>query len=108
VRGGVLVQAAPTEAETQFLPGVADAEAGVLGIVGWADMMAPDACRRIVDLALHPKLKALRPMLQDFADLDWILRLALSPALRAMVEHDLAFDVRSSRGAPCDPNHRQL
>ena len=92
VRGGVLVQAAPTEAETQFLLDAADASDGVLGVVGWCDLQAPDAPARIARLARHAKLKGLRPMLQDIADPDWILDPLLAPALQAMVEHDLVFD----------------
>lgn len=90
--GGVLVQAAPTEAETSHLLALADAHAQVLGVVGWVDWLAPDAPARIAALARHPKLKGLRPMLQDIADPDWILQPALTPCLRAMAEHGLVFD----------------
>lgn len=92
ISGGVLVQAAPTEAETHFLLAQADAHPQVLGVVGWVDLLAPDAVDRIGQLARHPKLKGLRPMLQDLADPDWILQPALRPALQAMAEHGLVFD----------------
>jgi L-fuconolactonase len=92
VSGGVLVQAAPTEAETTFLLAQADAHPAVLGVVGWAGLLAADAPQRIAALARHPKLKALRPMLQDLDDPDWILLPALTPALEAMAAHGLVFD----------------
>jgi L-fuconolactonase len=92
VRGGVLVQAAPTEAETRFLLQQAKGASDVLGVVGWADMLAGDAPGRIADLASEPKLKALRPMLQDIPDPDWILQDALLPAFEAMLRCELAFD----------------
>lgn len=92
ITGGVLVQAAPNEAETHFLLAQADAHPQVLGVVGWVDMLAPDAVARIAQLARHPKLKGLRPMLQDIADPDWILQPALTPALMAMAYHGLVFD----------------
>ena len=92
VQGGVLVQAAPTDAETEFLLAQAEREPAVLGVVGWADLLAADAPLRIARLAARPKLKALRPMLHDLPDAQWILQPALEPALRAMVEHGLAFD----------------
>ena len=92
VQGGVLVQAAPTEAETEFLLAQAEAEPAVLGVVGWADLLAADAPSRIARLTARPKLKALRPMLHDLPDAQWILQAALEPALRAMVDHGLAFD----------------
>lgn len=92
ITGGVLVQAAPTEAETEFLLVQADANPAVLGVVGWVDLLAADAPQRIARLAKHPKVKGLRPMLQDVADPDWILQRALDPAISAMVEHGLVFD----------------
>ncbi|WP_411886670.1 amidohydrolase family protein [Polaromonas sp. YR568] len=92
ISSGVLVQAAPTEAETQFLLAQADANPAVLGVVGWVDMLAADATARIEALARHPRLKGLRPMLQDIADAEWILQPALEPALRAMAACGLVFD----------------
>ena len=92
VHGGVLVQAAPTEAETRFILEQANAHTAVLGVVGWVDMLAPDAPKRIADLAKQPKLKGLRPMLQDLADVRWILQDPLAPAIQAMVQHCLVFD----------------
>jgi len=92
VQGGVLVQAAPTEAETDFLLAQAEPDAAVLGVVGWVDLLAADAPQRIARLAARPKLKALRPMLHDLPDPAWVLQPALEPALRALVEHGLAFD----------------
>ena len=92
VSGGVLVQAAPTEAETQFLLAQADAHPAVLGVVGWVDLGAANAPARIEALARHPKLKGLRPMLQDIDDPEWILQAALAPALQAMSDCGLVFD----------------
>ena len=92
VTAGVLVQAAPTEAETAFLLEQADAHPAVRGVVGWVDLLAPDAPRRIERLARHPKLRGLRPMLQDIAATDWLLQPALAPALDAMADAGLVFD----------------
>ena len=92
VIGGVVVQAAPTEEETRFLLAQASLATDVLGVVGWVDLLAVDATQRIVALAAHPKLKALRPMLQDIADPDWILQSGLFPAFEAMLACNLAFD----------------
>lgn len=92
ISGTVLVQAAPTEAETDFMLALADGNEFVQGVVGWADFANPDAPARIARLAHHPKLKGLRPMIQDIADDDWMLRAELEPAFRALVESDLVFD----------------
>ncbi|MEO8857584.1 MAG: amidohydrolase family protein [Burkholderiaceae bacterium] len=92
IDGGILVQAAATEAETQFLLQQAEEAPDVLGVVGWVELLASDAAERIVQLAQSPKLKGLRPMLQDIANPDWILQEALQPALDAMRSSDLTLD----------------
>jgi len=88
----ILVQAAPTPAETEFLLEIAKNTPFVLGVVGWTDFAAPSAASDIRRLAKHPKLVGLRPMIQDIADDDWMLRADLAPAFEAMIQHDLSFD----------------
>ena len=93
VRHGIVVQAAPTEAETRFLLEQAREEEAVLGVVGWLDLLAANAPARIAALVrAEPKLRGLRPMLQDIADADWILQPALAPSLAAIAAHGLVFD----------------
>lgn len=88
----ILVQAAPTSAETRWLLDVARATPFVAGIVGWVDFDAPDAPDAIAALAREPELVGLRPMVQDLADDDWLLSASLAPAFEAMVAHRLVFD----------------
>jgi len=88
----VLVQAAPSEAETGFLLELARDADFIAGVVGWVDLDAADAPARIEKLAADAKLVGLRPMLQDLPDDDWIRRPALRPALQAMAGAGLAFD----------------
>lgn len=92
IDGTILVQAAPTVAETRYMLSLADGNDFIKGVVGWADFEAPDAPEQIAVLAQNPKLVGLRPMLQDIDDPDWMLKPGLSQAFRAMVAHDLVFD----------------
>ncbi len=92
ITGGVLVQAAPTAAETAYLLQQAQRHPEVLGVVGWIDMLAPDALAQVAQCAAQPRLKGLRPMLQDLSDPDWILQPAVQPVLAAMARHGLVFD----------------
>jgi L-fuconolactonase len=92
IMSGVLVQAAPTAAETLHLLALAELNAAVLGVVGWVDFMAADAVIQIETLARHPKLKGLRPMLHDLPDPDWILQPPVQPALAAMASSGLVLD----------------
>jgi len=93
IGGTVLVQAAPTEAETRFMLDVAGASGGLVkAVVGWVDMMATDAPDRIAKLAADPLLRGIRPMIQDIADPDWMLDRRLDPAFRTLIELGLCFD----------------
>lgn len=92
VDGTIAVQAAATEAETEYLLWLADRFDWILGVVGWVDLAAPHACNSIARLAEHPKLVGLRPMIQDIPEDDWMLGEALAPAIAAMVASDLTFD----------------
>jgi L-fuconolactonase len=89
----VLVQAAPTEAETAFLLATARASAGLVrGVVGWVDCADPDAVSRVSALARDPLLKSIRPMLQDIPDPAWVLRAEVQPVLAALPSLGLRFD----------------
>jgi L-fuconolactonase len=88
----VLVQAAPTSAETDFLLSLAEAAPFVAGVVGWVDFEAPDAAHRIAALAARPKLVGLRPMIQDIPDERWMLGATIQPAIEAMADEGLTFD----------------
>ena len=88
----ILVQAAETDAETDFLLDVAARTPFVAAVVGWVDLAAADAPGRIAALARNPRLKGLRPMLQDMADDDFILSDAVAPALAAMVQHGVRLE----------------
>ena len=88
----ILVQAAPTVAETRFLLEIARLTPFVAGVVGWIDFEARDAAAQIEHLARDRKLVGLRPMVQDIEDDDWLLRPALTNAFNALIDHDLVFD----------------
>ena len=88
----ILVQAAPTHAETAFLLDLAEKTAFVAGVVGWTEFAAPDAGSTIAGLAADPLLVGLRPMVQDMDDDDWLMRAELAPAFDAMIAHQLVFD----------------
>lgn len=90
--GGVLVQSQPDDRDTDWLLTLAADEPLVLAVVGWADLMSPDAPGRIAHLARGPKLRGLRPMLQNLDDDAWIAAPGLDPALDAMVAHGLSLD----------------
>ena len=92
IDGTILVQAAPTEAETMFLLDIAEKAELVRGVVGWIDFDAADAVARIDALAARKLLVGLRPVVQDIEDDDWLLGSGLALPLAAMARNSLVFD----------------
>ena len=88
----ILVQAAPTEAETQYLLDLARTEPTIAGVVGWVDFESADVTQRIATLAEDRLLVGLRPMMQDIPDPAWMLRPTVGIAIESMVSHSLVFD----------------
>lgn len=89
----IVVQAAQTRAETDFLLDLADRTNFIAGVVGWLDMESDDFEAQLAHYRDRPKLVGLRPMLQDLADDDWILRPKVLHSLAAIAESGLAFDI---------------
>ena len=88
----VLVQAAPTLAETRYLLGIAAECPFVAAVVGWVDLAGRGARDSIGELAADPVFRGVRPMIQDIENVDWMLDAGLSPALGCLVERGLRFD----------------
>lgn len=89
----VLVQAAPTTAETRYLLDLAGSTEFVTGVVGWVDMEGGEkTVSLLAELADDPKLVGIRPMIQDISDPAWITRPALAPVTAALIELGLCFD----------------
>jgi len=89
----VLVQAAQTEAETHFLLDLAAETDFVAGVVGWLDFEDERFGDKLEQLRDHPKFVGLRPMLQDVADDEYILRPRVMDNLRRVEALDLPFDI---------------
>jgi len=88
----ILVQAAPTPEETDYMLGIARDTPWVLGVVGWIDLLVADAASQVRRRATDPLFLGVRPMLQDLADPGWILQPALRPALETVASEGLVFD----------------
>ncbi|NML45100.1 amidohydrolase family protein [Ramlibacter sp. G-1-2-2] len=88
----VLVQAAASVAETEFLLELATRHDFIAGVVGWVDLSRADAVATLERLARHPKFKGVRPMLQDLPQADWIASAPHPDAVRALLRLGLRFD----------------
>jgi L-fuconolactonase len=88
----VLVQAAETVAETEYLLDIAAAHDFVGAVVGWVDLGRDDTVSTLERLARNPKLRSVRPMLQDLPDVDWIAHAPRAEAVRTLQRLGLRFD----------------
>jgi L-fuconolactonase len=89
----ILVQAAQTADETDFLLKIAEETDFVAGVIGWFDLedenfpVAYEEKRE-----RHAKLLGVRPMLQDLADDRWMLRKKVMENLAYLAERKIVFE----------------
>jgi L-fuconolactonase len=88
----IVVQAAQTKAETDFLLDLAAQYDFIAGVIGWLDMDSPDFPRELDLYSKKPKFLGIRPMLQDLPDDDWILRPRVIEALKWIADRDMPFE----------------
>jgi L-fucono-1,5-lactonase len=88
----VLVQAAPTVEETEYMLALAEATPWIGKVVGWIDFEDSAHRRHLERFARHPKFAGVRPMIQDIPDPDWMLRQEVRWGYDAVVALDLTFD----------------
>ena len=88
----VLVQAADSLAETRYLLSLADQEDFIAAVVGWVDMEDAAVPTLLAELAENSYFVGVRPMLQDIAEIDWMLSPRLQPAFAALQRLGLTFD----------------
>ncbi len=88
----VLVQAAATVAETDYMLSIADADDSVAAVVGWVDFENKADLKELQRFKKHPKFVGVRPMIQDIADVDWMLRPDIQWAFEALIDLNLTFD----------------
>lgn len=89
----IVVQAAPTLDETDFLLRLTEQEDAVAGVVGWIDV-SDSACQSHFErLSKHPKFVGFRVMIQDMADPSVILQPGAIQAFRMFAEMDCPIDL---------------
>jgi L-fuconolactonase len=92
IQGSILVQSAPTAAETDYLLQLARVTPWIFGVVGWIDMVARNAPEQVAERARDPLFVGVRPMLQDLPDREWILKPEARAGIEAVQDRSLVFD----------------
>ena len=88
----VLVQAAPSNAETEYMLGIADSSEIISGVVGWINFEDPNQIKQLKKFSKHKKFVGVRPMIQDISDVNWMLKKDLNWAFDALIDMNLTFD----------------
>jgi L-fuconolactonase len=86
----ILVQSQEDASDTAWLLSL-PAHPLIAGVVGWTDFTAADASSVIGQLASDPRLRGLRPMVQD-REANWYDSADLDPAFAAMTALQLVLD----------------
>lgn len=89
----ILVQAAPTIEETEFLLDLSSESGSIAGVVGWIDLLKSDYQVQYARLKKHPKFIGFRLMIQDMPDETVILKEDYIKALRYFAEKDVPIDL---------------
>ncbi len=91
--GSIVVQAAPTLAETEFLLELAKDEPTIKGVVAWLDLTDPLYREHYERFARHPKLVGFRTMIQEMPDASRILEEDFVKALAYFAEAGTPVDL---------------
>jgi L-fuconolactonase len=93
LQGSIVVQAAATLAETEYILALSDASEEILGVVGWLDLNDPDYREHFASFHKHPKFVGFRMMIQEMPDATHILEPHFIEALRYFAEKAVPVDL---------------
>lgn len=93
IDGAVAVQARQSLLETRWLLGLAQASGIIRGVVGWIPLVDPNVAASLDEFASNGKLKAVRHVLHDEPDEDYMLRERFHAGIALLPRNGLAFDI---------------
>ncbi len=93
VDGVVSVQARQSLDETWDLLKFADQYDFIRGVVGWVPLSSPDFNRTLAAVASHPKLRAVRHVLQDEPDPFYMLGEDFNRGISSLKPYGLVYDI---------------
>ncbi|CAM4106471.1 amidohydrolase family protein [Paenibacillus alkaliterrae] len=91
--GSIVVQAAATQAETDYLLKLSENEPSIKGVVAWLDLADPYYRIQYERFAKHPKLVGFRVMIQEMPDANAVLGPAFVEALTYFADQGTPVDL---------------
>jgi L-fuconolactonase len=92
VRTSIAVQARQSVDETHWLLELADRHSFIGGVVGWADLQAPDIDEQLERLSQHPRLVGVRHIVQA-EPAGFLERPAFLRGIGCLERHGLTYDI---------------
>ncbi|MBM7572444.1 amidohydrolase family protein [Aquibacillus albus] len=89
----IVVQAAPTIEETEFILSLSERSESIIGVVGWIDIDNPSYKEQLETFRKNPKFIGIRVMIQDMPDENIILNSNYLEAFSYFEEIDLPVDL---------------
>jgi L-fuconolactonase len=89
----IVVQAAPTLEETDFLLSLSEESDTIAGVVGWLNLNDPDFPIHYERFSQHPKYVGFRVMIQEMPDASAILEPHFVEAFQYFAEKDVPVDL---------------
>ncbi|MFD0616875.1 amidohydrolase family protein [Paenibacillus sp. GCM10027629] len=93
INGSIVVQAAESIAETDFMLGLAAQHPSILGVVGWLDLNAPDYMQQLERFRAHPKFVGVRIMIQEMKDSNEVLEPGMLQAITNLADTGVPVDL---------------
>jgi L-fuconolactonase len=90
----VVVQAANSYADTDYMIEQADRYDWIGAVIGWVPLLKPEEAARALDqYARHPKFRGIRHLIHDEPDPDWIMQKQALGGLQVLADRNLIFEV---------------
>ena len=90
----VVVQSANSHADTASMLVHSDYNEWIAGVVGWVDLLNPDAANSELEMyKQHPKFRGMRHLIHEEKDPDWVVQDVVIESLKALAAHGMSFDV---------------
>jgi L-fuconolactonase len=92
VDGCIAVQADQSEVETRFLAELANTYPFIKGVIGWTDLKAPDAEKKLSELKAYSSIKGIRHVVQDEPD-DFLYDASFRSGVSLLKNFGFTYDV---------------
>lgn len=94
VTQAILVQAANTIEETEFMLDAAQQNSWIKGVVGWLPLLDPMATQSQIKFFQQNKyFKGVRHLVHDETNADWLLQAAVLESLQILADHKIPYEI---------------